>query len=325
MSAGLEIILIAVCMVGSAFFSGIETGVISIHRMKLRHFVREGMPGARILQSFLENTDRLLGTTLVGTNICVVVVSVVSASLAVDLVGAWGETLATVLTAIAVLVFCEYLPKAWFQTRPLERCGRFAGLLRLSEIIFRPISAGIVWLTRLFVGGSSREYPESVPFVTRDDLKILAREGEKEGILSPRERFMIHRVFELSGKTAGQIMIPRKDMTVVSRDTTLEGFFEIARQSNFTRLPVLEADSDSFVGVLNVFYILSKRSVAEGQAMGDFARPPLFVPEDMPVDDILPRMRRSRQPLCLVKNAQGQVTGLITTEDILEEIVGALN
>ena len=323
MSMGISFLLIALCMVGAAFFAGIETGVISIHRMRLRHFVRESLPGAATLQWFLDHSDRLLGTTLLGTNICVVIVSVVSASVFARLIGAWGETLATVTVAILVLILCEYLPKSWFQSRPLDRCRRFAGLLKISEIAFRPLSLGIVWLTQWLVPGPTGSLAESVPFVTREDLKILAREGEKDGVLSPRERVMIHRVFELSTKCAHDIMVPRSQMVFIDEETAVNGFFETARQSKFTRIPVVDKKSDRFTGVLNVFYALSSK--AEGsQKASVLARPPLFTTEDMPIDDILPLMRRFRHPMCLVKNATGEVTGLITTEDILEEIVGSL-
>ncbi len=319
-----QLLLILLCMVAEAFFAGMETGVISIHRMRLRHFIRKGAPGASILQGFVEDPDRLLGTTLVGTNICVVVISVIAASLAVRLIGSGGEAVSSVLVTLLVLVFCEYLPKAWFHSRPLERCRRFAGLLRSAEIVFRPFSATIIWLTRWIVPGAAQPFGHPLPFVTREDLKILAHEGEKDGVLSPRERFMIHRVFELSGKTARQIMIPRNEMTYVETDTTIDEFFDLARRTNYTRMPVYDDNSDRFVGVVNVFHVLSNPPDDRSRTVAQFCRPPLFISESMPVDDIFPRLRRSRQPMCFVTDDDGQVIGLITTEDILEEIVGKL-
>lgn len=135
---------------------------------------------------------------------------------------------------------------------------------------------------------------------------------------------MIHRVFELSGKPASRIMIPRSRMVTVGHTTTITQFFEIARRIDYTRMPVFDPDKNVFTGILNVFFVLSYIGTNSSQPVGTFARPPLFVTEDMPVDDILPRMRRHRQPMCLVKDKGGEVTGLITTEDILQEIVGKL-
>lgn len=324
MDMGLSLILILGCMCGGAFFSGIETGLISIHRMRLRHFVRQGSPGAALLQEFLDNPDRLLGTTLVGNNICVVVTSVVAASLASRILGEWGEPVSAVVVSLTLLTFCEYLPKAWFHSRPLDRCRRFVTLLRVAELALRPVAILVVGLTRLLVRGPSQAFSKPAPFVTREDLKLLARDGEKDGVLSPEERVMIHRVMELSGKRARQIMIPREKMVFVDTDATLSEVFEKARQSGYTRMPLFDKAEGQFTGIANVFYALSTHPVDMNQTAKDFARPPLLIPEHMPVDDIFPRLRRLRQPMALVTADSGEVIGLVTTEDILGEIVGKL-
>lgn len=320
----LSLIIIVFCMFGGALFSGMETGVISIHRMRLRHFVRQGAHGAKILQGFLDDSDRLLGTTLVGNNIFMVIASVFAASLMERLLGSWGEAVSTLVVSIMLLVFSEYLPKSWFRGRPLDRCLRFAGVLHAAEIVFRPFSRSIIWLTRSMVPGPSKSFSKPAPFVTVEDIKILARESEKDGILSSTERVMINRVFDLSDKTARQIMIPREKMVTVNSDATLEKFFKVIRKSKYTRLPVWDEATQQYIGIINVFYVLSVNHEDHGRLVRDFTRPPVFVPENMPVDDIFPRLRRSHQPMSLVTNDKSEVVGLITTEDILEEIVGKL-
>jgi putative hemolysin len=320
----LQILLILLCMVAVAFFSGMETGVISIHRLRLRRFVKMGSLNARLLQSYLDHPDRLLGTTLVGTNLGVVVISVTSASIAEHKLGRLGEVALTAITALVILVFTEYLPKAWFHSQPLKRCSRFASALRAADLILRPFSQLVVWLTRLILPGQQESFSKRPPFVTKDDLKLLAQEGEKDGVLSPRERFMIHRVIELSGKRARQIMVPREDMKLVYTDTPLREFFDIARESNLRRMPVLDRETGEFTGIMNVFYALQALRKATDEPVCLFMRKPLFISENSPVDDILPRMRRFRQPMCLVRDANGQVSGLVTTEDVLVEIVGKL-
>ena len=317
--------LILICMLGAAFFSGVETGVISIHRMRLRHRVKEGKPEARVLQGFIDNPDRLLGTTLVGTNICVVITSILSASLAGHyLPPRWSEIVSTLGMSALLLVFSEYIPKAWFQGKPMERCNRFAGILHLSSLILRPVSAILTGLTTLFLPRQSKAKGQQRLLNTREELQHLAHEGEQNGVLSHKERVMIHRVFELCAKRAGQIVIPRSDMITVASTATISELFKIARESNFTRMPVYDERTKKFVGIINIFDVLSTQSADSTQKVTDFARTPLFIPREMPVDDILPRLRLSRQPMCLVTDKEAEVVGLITTEDVLEEIVGQL-
>jgi CBS domain containing-hemolysin-like protein len=119
-------------------------------------------------------------------------------------------------------------------------------------------------------------------------------------------------------------MVPREDMVAVDSTTSVADFCEKARETRWTRMPIYDSQKESHVGVINVFDVLRAPTAGDTQTVMDFARPPLFVPEDMPVDDIFPRLRRFRQPMGLVVDEEGAVTGLVTTEDILEEIVGQL-
>lgn len=132
MSLGTEVILMLLCLLGTALYAGLETGVISIHRLRLRHLVRLGNPRAKVLQWFLERPDDLLGTTLVGTNLCMVTASVLGAVVARRLLGSMGSWVSGLVMTIAILLFCEYIPKAWFQARPAVRSMVFAGFLRVS-------------------------------------------------------------------------------------------------------------------------------------------------------------------------------------------------
>lgn len=319
-----SLLLILTCMVLNALFSGLETGIISIHRMRLLHRVKQGLPRAKRLADWLWNTDRLLGTTLVGTNLSVVTNSVVAATLADRLFGAWGEVVSTVVTSLSVLVCCEYLPKAWFHSRPLERCLPFVGFLSLAERVLKPVSVPVLALTRLMLPGPSSVLSKTDPFVTRDELKALAGEGARNGVLSRHESDMIRRVFGLSGTRVRQVMVPRARMSVVHSGATLDEFLRVAREAGFTRYPLQDAQSGAFTGVLNVFYVLASRDM-NGRApdLSSLARAVLFVGPDDLVVDVLPRLRRARQPMCLVRDAAGAVVGLLTTDDIASHVVGS--
>jgi putative hemolysin len=188
--------------------------------MRLRHLAEKGDKAARILQNFLEQPDRLLGTTLMGTNLFMVMASVISTDRGARF-GVWGETLTTIAMTLLVLVFSEYLPKAWFQSRPLKRCRPFAIPLRWSALMLRPLINTVNWLTSWIIpsGGDTRT---SRPLVsTKDEIDVLAQESAEHGTLSPRQRIMIRRVLELSGKKARDIMTPRDKMTVLNPHSTV--------------------------------------------------------------------------------------------------------
>lgn len=319
-----QIIIVLICLIGAAFYAGIETGIISIHRMRLEHKHRLGDETAGKLRDYLDNPDRLLGTTLVGTNICVVIISVITASITTEFLGKWSEMPATLLTALIVLIFSEYLPKIWFHSKPQERCSRFVGLLRFSETIFMPLAKTTIWITSTIMPSLKSSFATSNTFVTKEDLKILTKESADVGELSNEEQLMINRVFELSHKKVHQIMIPINKVTFVNDDISLSDFFEVARDTGFTRIPVYNKKEDKFIGIINVFYVLSVPESQHDRNVSEFIRPPLFIIENMPVDDVLPHLRRSRNPTCLVTDTTGKVTGLVALEDILEEIVGEL-
>ena len=319
-----ELTVVVLCLLCSAFFSGMETGMISINRIRLRHHVEEGKPWALVLQDFLDHPDQLLGTTLLGTNLCMIVAAVLVASMGRNILKPWGGIVLGILLALVVLVFCEYLPKAWFQSQPMSRCRPFANVLRVSWVILRPLAAVITWLTRWIVREASAAPESRYPFVTKDELKVLAQEGEEHGVLSARQRIMIHRVFELTGKTASQTMVPRKNMVTVSARATLDEFIRQAEASGHTRLPVFDDAQGKFVGIANVFEALARHEAGAATPVLECMRPAQFVRDTMPLTEVLPRLRVSRQPLCLVTDAQSQILGLLTTENVVQEIVGKL-
>ena len=318
-----ELILILLCLAGAAFFAGIETGVISINRMRLRHRAEQGDPPARILEQFLDHPDRLLGTTLVGINLCIVVASIMAASIGELLFPAWGEAIMGALMTFIILVFSEYLPKAWFQSEPLKRCRPFAYPLRWSSWVLRPLANVMTWITQWMLPASYKEEPSRPLFSTKDEINLLAQESEEHGSLSPKQRIMIRRVFELSNKTARDIMTTRTEMTVVGKTVGAEELYRKVRETRHVRFPVCD-DSGTFQGIVNFFDVISECDRDGEVKLTTFIRPPLLIPETTPMMETFSKLRLARQDMCLVVNAQSQVTGLITSQDVLEEIVGKL-
>ena len=321
----LEIIIFLMFFVFSAFFSGIETGMISINRLRLHHLVEDkNDKSAGIIELFLENFDRLFGTTLVGNNICNVAIAIIGVRLGHLLPWGGSEILTEGTTSFLVLIFCEYLPKAWFQSDPIARCRPFAGILWNISLILKPLADLLTGFTNLFFRGLPRFHMREGLLVTREEISVLAKESAEHGNLTPKQRIMIHRVVSLAGKTATRIMIPRDKIVFVDSRATAEDFLRISQSSGFTRLPVYDQERQTFVGIVNLFDVLAYASDHYTKNIGRFMRPAQFLRDTTPLTDVLPRLRRSRQPLALITDAKSQAIGLITTEDILRLIIGTV-
>lgn len=319
----LQVVLMLLCLLGSAFFAGVETGVISINRLRLHHLVRRQVRGARILQDFINKPDVLLGTTLVGTNLCHVVTAILAASLGARWGGAAGATAMGVLVTLVILVGCEFIPKAWFQSAPARNTLPFAGVLRTASLLLEPLSWAVNRIVSLVLPAPPPETHNAKPLVSREELIHLAHEGEREGMLTPQEHRMIHGVFQLRTRTCGEIMIPRHHVTTVNCDTPIPALMQLAREKDYGRFPVYDPAQRAFVGAVYVFDVMLDPA-AETKTVADFMRPPQFVAHNTPVDHLLPRMRVTRQSMGMVMDEGFEVIGLVTLEDVLQEIVGRL-
>lgn len=322
MSVAGHLFLLLACLAGGAFFAGMETGIVSINRLRLRHLVIRRVRGAGRLERFVREPDRLLGTTLIGTNLCYVIASVEAARLGEEAAGLRGAALAGAALTAVILVACEYLPKAWFQSAPARRTLPLAPVLSAFAWIFWPFR----WLLSSVVGGVLGALPVRAaprPLLTRDDLLHLTTESASSGVLTADEVRMIRGVFELSGRTCGDIMVPRDRMVTVNHDLPAPQLVELARARRLHRFPVWNAEKKAFVGIVHVFDVVRDSRHAE-RTVEAYLRPPQLISARLLVDHVLPRMRVTRQPMVLVNDDRFEVVGLITLDDVLNEIVGEL-
>jgi len=316
----IHLLAVAFCVLGEAFFSGMETGVISIRRLRLRHRLRKGDVAARSLAYFLEEPDRLLGTTLVGTNLCVVVASVLWASMTAGSSGVAGRAVATIALTVILLLFGEFLPKAWFRARPYVRSARFVRLLRWAWILFRPVGLATTWLAGLVVPVKSDARQDLCALANRGELKLLVTEGEQHGVLTREEREMIHRTVELAEKPASAIMTPIDRIVSVSSSATVREFLALARARDFSRFPVQDPGNRKFTGIVAVLDVLA---LGDGTALGKATAHPVLIPAHTPADEIMPTLRLAHQSMGLVTGDTNDVIGLVTTDDVLRQIVHA--
>jgi putative hemolysin len=317
----LKIILLLFCLLFSAFFSGMETGVISLNHLRLRHLVRKRNRDALILSRFLAEPDRLLGTILVGNNLFNISASVLTSSLFVLWFGAPGAWLAGPAATLALLVFGEYLPKSWMAARPARRSLPLARPLRLAGLVLGPLERAATWAAGLFFPIPKSYGGNFYKPITRDDLVHLTHSGHKTGQLTAVEMRMINAVFALRGKRCADIMVPRKQMAYCLIDSPATEILDLARAKGFNRFPVFQPESGDFVGIIYIFDLL-KCAELEGRTAADFMQAPQFIASDAPVDQIVPRMRLTRQPFLLVNDRiSGDTVGMIALNEFLKWLV----
>jgi CBS domain containing-hemolysin-like protein len=326
MSVELHLLAILLCFAASAFFSGTESGLLSINHARLMHLVRSGSGVAKLLNEYVSDLQRFLATILVGNNLVNVMLSTLSASLAqlcfprhtvVQAVWATGM-------AFLMLVFCEYLPKLFFTTRPLRRTLLVARVFYVVEKLLTPLTALVLFLTKWLVP-KNRNASDQRFFMTREYIQNVVSDPKDGSRITAVERLMINRVLTLQTQTATQVMTPLARVSRTTEQAALSACYLQVRDSGHVRLPVFSEDGSRCVGILNALDVLSSAPDAEQAHVREFMLPPFFVNGDVRADDVLPLMRKNRQPMAVVRSAQGgAVLGIITEENILHALTGNL-
>lgn len=323
MEALRDLLFVIIGVAGSAFFAGAETGLISLNRVRLRHEVERKNRRALIVNGFVENTERLLGTTLLGNSLANVLVGVYASALAVHLFGhekVWVNLVATIMASALLLVVGEIAPKTLFRRYAHRLCMTLADALNATAWLFAPFVAVLGFIMRAIVRlGGGKEPPRSF-FVTREELKHLAKEGEVGGALTAEEREMIDGVFDFPYKTVHDVMVPLAHAVTVERDTSLTELFRTSQRTGFARFPV--RDGGKIVGIVNVYEILFDDAGRDGRTAGQLMQKPQLVLSTERVNRVLPVLRAGRRPISIVVDPEGKQVGLLSIEDIVEEIVG---
>ncbi len=310
----------------SAFFSGTETALMSLNRHRLRYLARSGHRGARFAEALLKRPDRLIGLILLANNLAQNTAAALVALVALKLGGAAGVAIGTVIVTILILIFGELTPKTLGALHP-ERLAFPGAYVYQALLRFLPPISWAVGLIGVFSNGLLRLIgvrPEDVSgqHVTIEELRTILAES---GALLPRKRHEIMmRVLELGEITVEDIMIPQNEVVGIDLDDDLPNIIEIIRASGYTRLPVYREAVDNVVGLLHVKRLiqhsgLEKLSKAVIESLVD---EPYFVPEGTPLNKQLVQFQRSRQRTGFVVDEYGDIQGIVTMEDLLEEIVG---
>lgn len=324
----LGLVSLLVLLILSGFFSSSEIAMFALPSHRVDAVMEEGKRGATTLKALKDNPHRLLVTILVGNNI----VNIAMSSLATGLLAYYGfrqgsaVAIATFGVTAVVLLFGEAAPKSYAVENTESWALRIARPLKVSEYLLLPLIVLFDFLTRQInrlTGG--RSAIEST-YVTRSEIRDMIESGERAGVIEEEEREMLQRIFKFNNTIAKEIMTPRLDITAVSADTTMEEAIETCVQSNRTVLPVYEGSLDNVIGIVNVRDLIRDHNYGEDSdlELEDVIEPTLHVPESKNADELLTEMRERRVPMVIVIDEFGTTEGLITMEDMVEEIVGEI-
>ena len=318
MEIALTIAVILLCLIAEAFFSGSEIGVVSADRMKLRHDAAKGSKGARLALKMLEKPEWLLSTTLVGTNIAVVTNTTMATALIIQLFGASYSFLAVVLVAPLIWVFGEIVPKSVFQQRANLVTPKAVFALRFFSYLFFPILAVFSFLARLLsklVGGDRNDQN---PFTLREEIRSMVQMSSGQGDIEPMEQGMIRRLFNFGETTAREVMMPLIDVAAVDVDVSCGDAVRVATATAHARIPVYKERVDHIIGVLDSLELLG---VDRDAPIRSFVKPVSYVAPGKSIAELLLDMRKAGDQLTVVVDEFGGAEGIVSIEDILEEVV----
>jgi CBS domain containing-hemolysin-like protein len=324
--AALGGLVILVLLVLSAFFSSSEIAMFAFPDHRIEAVVGEGRPGAKTLRALKRDPHRLLVTILVGNNLVnIAMSSIATGLLALFLSQSQAVFLATFGITALVLLFGESAPKSYAVDNTESWALRTARLLKLAEYLLLPLVVLFDYLTRAVNRVSGGQAPIEEGYITRDEIREMIRSGEREGVIEEEERAMLQRTLRFNRTIAKEVMTPRLDMTAVSKSVSMDEAIEICIQAGHNRVPVYEGSLDNVIGIVEISDLVRDRHYnADGIDLGDLIDPTLHVPESKNVDELLAEMREQRLDMVIVIDEFGTTEGLVTIEDLVEEIVGEI-
>lgn len=320
-----QLIILIILLMLSAFFSSSETALMSVNKIRLRSLAESGNKRAAMVLDITENkTSKMLSAILIGNNIVNLSASAISTSLAYSF-GGYMVSIATAVLTVAILVFGEITPKNYATLNAEKLTLKFIPIIRFFMIILTPVIFIINLFSRAFMF-LLRVDPNAVSkAMTEDELRTIVDVSHEDGVIESDEKEMIYNVFDLGDANAKDIMVPRVHVTFAEVNNTYEELIAIFREDKFTRLPVYEDTPDNIVGIINMKDLLLYDKKTETFNIRDIMREPHFTYEYKDISELLVEMRDSTFNIAIVLDEYGEMAGLITLEDILEEIVGEIH
>lgn len=320
----IQLIVLAILLLLSAFFSSAETALTTVNHIRMRTLSDEGNQKAKRVLAITEHSDKMLSAILIGNNIVNLSASSIATALAIRIFGNVGAGIATGILTFLILIFGEISPKTLATIYADKLSLAYSGIIAFLMTVLTPVIFIINALSHAFLRLFRINLSNNTKTMTEEELRTIVQVSHETGVIEKEERQMINNVFDFTDSEAKEIMVPRIDMSFVPIDATYAQILEIFRKTQYTRLPVYEETNDNVVGILNVKDLLLEDNLSE-ISIRQIMREPFFTYEHKNTAELLKEMQNSSINIAIVLNEYGTTAGLITLEDLLEEIVGEIH
>ena len=324
MGVNTEGLLIVFSLICSAFFSSSETALTSLSPLKVSQIVQSGDKNAKYFSLWLHHPNKMLNTILIGNNIVNIFASVLAGDLAMKLSGSSQLAVTTAVMTILILFFGEITPKT-FAKHNAERFAKFSiRVLAVLYYLFYPFTYIINIFATAVIKIAGGEVGGEKPLITEEELEFMINVSEKEGILENQTREMMHNIIDIKDISVKEIMVPRTEMVCVDVESSMETLLEIIEEYEYSRIPAYEGNLDNIVGIAYIKDLIKKAKEKDIHSISirEILRDAMFVPETKHIYDLFKEFQARHIHVAIVIDEYGGVAGLVTMEDILEEIVG---
>lgn len=325
MDLGLAVLIMVVFLVLKGFFSGSEIAVVNSDKLKLRHRAKQGDKGARLVVKLFRTPDVILGTTLVGTNLATVIISTLGALICIDYFGSSGDLISVLILTPILLIFGEVVPKSVFQQKADTIVGSIIYGLRFFSYLFYPVifvfSRVARFATRVVGGGSPRDNL----FITREELRVLLDITDSGDGRSPLDSKSIRRIIRFADTTVGEAMIPLADVVGFNELRSMSEAVRTVMKFGYNRLPMYRGNITNVKGILTLStWDLMEEDIIE-KPISDYTQPPLYLSPKQTIDQTLPMLQAREDHMGVVVDEFGSAIGILTMEDVFEEVVGEID
>ncbi|MBN8046199.1 MULTISPECIES: HlyC/CorC family transporter [Paraclostridium] len=317
--------MLVILLIGSGFFSASETALMSLSRIRVRHMQEEGVKGAKLVGKLTEDSGKLLSSILVGNNVVNIAATSISTSLFISILGTQGVAVATALMTILVLIFGEITPK----TIAANNSEKIAILVSKPIKVIILILTPVVWIFNIITNIIFKIFgiksKSGQPYITEEELRTMVNVSQEEGVLEIEERQIINNVFQFGDMQAKEAMVQRLDMVCIDADDGYKEIISLFKEEQFSRMPVYEESADDIIGIVNIkdIIFLEEDEIANFD-IRNYVREAFFTYEFKKITELLEEMKKDKSQMAIVVDEYGGTAGLITIEDLVEEIVGEI-